>query len=74
MKRKLALLAFPLALLSCGDGEPGVDPDSKIEIDSKHFRRVTIDGMPCLIWTESHYLDSNSGWTYSGITCDWSDQ
>lgn len=33
--------------------------------------RITIDGMPCLVW-ENKRGSGNTQYGFSGLTCDWS--
>lgn len=76
-------LVASLVLLACGDDtassgdfdQPNVDirtSDDPGELTDDEFDRITIDGMPCIVWKDERNSGANSAIAYSGLTCDWS--
>lgn len=73
-KRLLAAAAIALLLAACGDDE--IDGGTKASADGSipgNVYRVTIDGMPCVLWMDKRGA-GDSSWAYSGIDCDWREQ
>jgi hypothetical protein len=80
MKRLLTAALVAVALAGCGEDD-GSEPqtrditteESPGALDESDFDRITIDGMPCIVWKDKR--DSyESQYAYSGLTCDWRDR
>ncbi len=85
MKRALLIVATLSLLAACGNddnGDAGPNPDGVENptvfvanddggtFNNAKFIRVTIDGMPCIIYKDK-VGDGHGKYAYSGLTCDW---
>ena len=83
-KAAMVVLVVALSAASCGDDDAIVSDEKARPLTSTtvlvptdpplndQVERVTIDGMPCLVWKDKVNGGQNSAYAYSGLTCDWS--
>lgn len=78
-KAAVVLLAVAMSVTACAEDAAPVNKGTESEpapntVDTPLndiVERITIDGMPCLIWKDKAG-SGNTTYAYSGLTCDWS--